>query len=447
MSSPRRLAMDSLEKIIFQTAYSNLVIHQTIKANEMEPRDKAFYTRMVYGVLENKYRLDHILAAASTRKLHKLPNKILIILEMALYQLLYMDGVAEFAAVDESVKMARKIDPGSAGYVNGLLRNYLRNPAQPKPYASEKHRISVEYSVSQSMVQALCDDYGMEEVERMLQAMRSRRDLHLRVNTLKTSASDLAVHLEKDGLHPITMEPFTSVLAVKNFSDIDQNEAFQNGLFSIEDASSVLAVQALAPRREQSVRDVCACPGGKTTCMAEMMKNAGHIDACDLSESKLPLIDSACKRLGITIVRTKVYDATQVETESVGSYDKVLVDAPCSGTGVLGKKPEIGYKEMEQIDRFPELQFQILCSASEYLNDLGEMVYSTCSLLKRENEEVVRRFLETMPDFELVAFETEAGRCESGILPLLPSRTDMDGFFISKLRRKPVAHLVQDANG
>ena len=295
------------------------------------------------------------------------------------------------------------------------------------PYRGYFYQNFIPAVFSQKAVEYLCtsfDQYGMDEATRMLCAMEERPTLFVRVNTLKTTLSELQSKMSEDGVDtaPVSGEPLA--LSVQGLKRIEENTAYRAGLFTVQDTSSMLAARALGAQKGESVLDLCACPGGKTTFIAERMGNEGYVQAQDISAGKLKLVDKACGRLGITIVKTREWDATVLDETMVGRFDRVLIDAPCSGLGIIRKKPELRYKEMRQMDSLYETQRAILRNAAQYIRKNGILVYSTCTINRKENEEQVRAFLKNR-EFELLEEQL-----------LLFREGESDGFYIAKMRKR-----------
>ena len=425
MENPRMKSYRILYRVLYEGGYSNIVINQEFRGSELSNRDRGFITELVYGVLEKKYFLEYIIQRFSRRPLSKLSKEVRLILMMGLYQIRFMNSVTDFATVDEAVKLCKKLFPRGGGFVNGVLRNVLRDEgAFEIGDLSGVKLLSVRHNVSQDIAKLLIDQYGMDEATRMLYAMEERPTLFVRVNTLKTTLSELQSKMSEDGVDtvPVSGEPLA--LSVQGLKRIEENTAYRAGLFTVQDTSSMLAARALGAQKGESVLDLCACPGGKTTFIAERMGNEGYVQAQDISAGKLKLVDKACGRLGITIVKTREWDATVLDETMVGRFDRVLIDAPCSGLGIIRKKPELRYKEMRQMDSLYETQWAILRNAAQYIRKNGILVYSTCTINRKENEEQVRAFLKN-PEFELLEEQL-----------LLFREGESDGFYIAKMRKR-----------
>ena len=426
MDINRKVSFLILKNVEEHKAYSNISTNSSIARNK--PTNPAFVRELVYGVLRNKIYLDFIISGFVKTPIDKINTNDVTIIRMGLYQLLFMDSVPEYAAVNESVILAKQYSKGRDGFINGVLRQYLRDKdyvTLPDRAEDEVLYLSTKYSYLKWIVEMLIEDYGVERAESLLAAGNIRPVLSIRANELRTNREDLKTRLEDKGFTITDSERFDNMLFIKGYGLLDDS-MYKSGLFSIQDEAAYMAVKALDPMPGEYVVDVCAAPGGKTMAIAEEMENLGEIKAIDYYKKKLILIEEAAKRLGITIVETWSWDATRSDPDLLEKADRVLVDVPCSGIGTVRKKPEIKYKEWdEEFESLPEKQLDILVSSSRYVKRGGILVYSTCTLLERENEEVVRKFLRFDKDFEKVE-----------IIKLTPDEDGTDGFFICKMKRK-----------
>lgn len=415
-------------------AYSNLLLDKGISG--LSIRDKAFASRLFYGVLERKLTLEYIISKYSSRPLAKLDGSVVNILKMGLYQLLYMDSVPDSAAVNESVALAGKCGKKSAsGFINAVLRNFIRNGKQIEFPEDAIENLSVKYSCCSELVKLLCDDYSYERAENFLKNSLTPHKLYIRVNTLKTTAEKLIDDLEKTGINSEICADLPDCISVKDLGGIDQFELFKQGMFHVQDLSSQMCCRALSPRPGETVIDICAAPGGKSFTLAEIMENKGRIISGDIREKRVELIRKGAEKLGISIIEAVCNDAGKFN-ESFPKADKIICDVPCSGFGVIRSKPEIKYNGIERAKELPEVQYNILSSASSYLKDGGELVYSTCTLHKAENDDIIDRFLNEHHDFEPanVIVRGEDIR-EQYKFTVFPDEFDCEGFFISKIRK------------
>ena len=434
MADPRYVAVKLLDKTLSSGSYSNLQLDAGLKNSDLSPQDKRFCTALYYGVIERKITLDHILSGLSSRPLSKLDSIIITILRCGIYQILYMENVPDNAAVNESVKLAKKFGKTSAsGMVNAVLRNFIRSGKDVKLPECENKALSVKYSAPESLVESLISDYGTELAENLLSDSFGQPPVYIRLNSIEYSGNDdFITKMMKGGtLTDPKILPYCRIAE----GDPTGTPAFTMGLFHVQDLASQLCCEALAPAENDTVLDLCAAPGGKTFTMAEMMNGKGRIYAFDLHEKRVGLIRSGAETLGLDNITARQGDATVFDTD-MPKAEKILCDVPCSGIGVIRKKPEIKYKDISEFKRLPEIQYKIAENALNYLADGGEMVYSTCTLRKAENEEVVKRLLESHPEIELAELPQPLGSVFSGgMASIFPKYFGSDGFFIAKLRK------------
>ncbi len=431
-STPRALALSLLLRCEHDRLFSNLVLDTALKRNPLSDADRGFLTALFYGVLERRLTLDHLISCLSDRAPEDLDDEVRVLLRLGLYQLCYMDRVPAHAALYETVELAPK---KSRGFVNALLRRYTRE-ADTLPFPSkETDRISylsVTYSYPAPLCERLLAVFGEERTERLLAVLDRTPPLTLRVNTLHTSREALIERLIAFGAEvlPSAHAPHAIRLAGGNPTALP---GFADGDFFVQDEASQLCVQAIDARPGMTVLDICACPGSKTFGMALNMQNMGKLFAYDLHENKLSLIQKGAERLGITCISTAARDGRVFDPALERQADRVLCDVPCSGFGVLAKKPEIRYKDLSELAPLPDIQLAILENASRYVAPGGVLLYSTCTILPEENEHNVTRFLSTHPEFSLVSFEVGDLSAPSGMLTLTPDEHGTDGFFMAKL--------------
>ena len=422
----RRAAFESLKAFSKHGKYTNLEVAASLSRYSFSDEDKRLYTALVYGVAERIPTLDHIIRDLSSRELCKIDPDALTCLRLGLYQLVYMDRIPDHAAVSETVSL---VPQRSRGFVNALLREFLRRGKEivlPPEDDVEDH-FSVKYSCPVGMCAFLISKLGKDVAEKVLASSVSKRDVTLRVNTLVCSPEELIAEIFPEGkINPVVC----GMIDVPSLSGADMTD----GRWFVQDASSRLAVSALAPEPGETVVDTCAAPGGKSFSAAIDMKNEGRVISFDLHENKIDLIKKGAERLGISIISASAHDAASPVEELKGLSDRVLCDAPCSGLGVMSKKPDIKYKDVSEIDRLPEVQYRILCGAAEYVRPGGTLVYSTCTVNPDENEAVVGRFLDGRPEFSLTPFSA-GGLSSDGMLTLFPHEYNTDGFFIAKMTR------------
>ncbi len=442
MPDPRQIAFQVLVKIENDGAYSNLALNQAIRVHKLGGVDSAFVSALVYGVLERQITLDYIIRQYSKIPLRKIETKTKIILRMGLYQLLYMDKVPDSAAVNESVNLAKRQRlHQSAGFINGILRSVTRADQPYKlPDKSDKVRYySVKYSVPASLVQLWTASYGEANAEQLMRSLSGRPKLFVRVNTLKTDKAALKAALEKEGVVCKDVPALPNALSLSHTGAVENLSAYRHGLFHVQDLSSQLCVHFLNPKPRDVMLDICSAPGGKAFTAAQYMQNRGKLCACDLYDHKLKLIADGARRLGIGIILTSKRDGAS--GPALPLADKILCDVPCSGLGILSRKPEIRAKEDLIPEELPELQYKILCRSAQYLAHGGTLVYSTCTLNPAENGDNVRRFLEEHPDFRGVPLELPEGITRAVSendyeLTLMPHTAGTDGFYTAALCRR-----------
>lgn len=401
-----------------------------------DPRDRALAARIVYGVLQNEMYLDYALGRFA-KDLGRLPPTARDILRLSAYQLLFLDRVPARAAVYEGVELARRHVPHAAGAVNAILRALSQSGQVRVEAATPEEALAIRTSHPLWLVRELAGEYGPEVCERILAADNAIPPVTAQTNLLKTTPEALAARLRESGVRAEPLPWMPDALDLAGTGALEELDAFREGLFYVQDPAARLAVTALGVEPGDTVVDVCAAPGGKSFAAAIRMEDRGRIFAFDIHEKKLALIERGAARLGIGILTLRAGDARRVRPELVRRADAVLCDVPCSGFGVIRKKPEIRRKRPEEIARLPEIQLAILRASAEYVRDGGRLVYSTCTILRRENEEVAAAFLRERPDFELMPFTLPGpfGAC-GGMKTILQSDADTDGFFICVLRKK-----------
>lgn len=415
-----------------QNAYSNLVLDQTLEESNLIPQDKKFASCLFYGVIERRLTLDYIVQYYSTKPIKKLNNEILQILRMGLYQLLYMSSVPESAAVNESVKLTRQIKMQSAGgFVNAVLRNFIRNGKKISFPENDLKRLSIEYSCPEWLIDKWNKEYGKSALKSILEStVNEQNEFSLRVNTTLISTEELLKILSEEGITAEQDALMKNCVHVINAGSPEKWKAYEKGYFHVQDISSQLCCQAVNPKNGETVLDLCAAPGGKTFTMAELMENQGNIYAFDLHQKRVDLINSGAERLKLTCITAKTGNAKEFNSE-IPLADRILCDVPCAGLGVIGKKPEIKYKNPKELEKLPEIQYAILENAAKYLKPGGELVYSTCSLSLDENDKVIDRFLSEHKNFEGCNVLDK----DTYKLTVFPDDYHGDGFFISKVRR------------
>ena len=436
MGNARKAALTALEKCRRGGAWSDAVLGSAMDAEGLDARDRALAAALCYGVLQNRLLLDEKIWEVSTQKLGKIEPKVLDILRISSFQLMFLTKIPASAAVNEGVKLCRSLGYArAAGYANAVLRRIAEHPAPPEIEGTEEVRLSVRYSHPLWLVEYLTARLGAAEAERFLRGNNLPPPVTLQVNTLKTTAEALEALLREDGVEAAPHPFLPDCLTARNPGDLTRAAAFRDGFFYVQDAAAKFAVMAAEPRAGQKIFDVCAAPGGKSFASSILSGGQAEITACDLHAKKLKRIRDGAARLGLDIT-TCAADARENRAEWNDAFDLVIADVPCSGLGVIRKKPDIRYKDPAEFDALPEIQGDILDNVSRYVRPGGTLLYSTCTVRAEENEAVVRRFLDGHGGFVPVEFSGPWGESSAGgMLQLWPQRHGTDGFFIAKLRR------------
>ncbi len=441
-ANPRRAAVELLSRIDTEGTYSNLGIQEALGAARYTAADRRLLTRLVYGVLENRLYIDALLRSVSKTPPEKMKPWVRNALRIGVYQLFWMERVPSSAAVNESVKLVKLRYDKLSPFANGVLRTLQRQgPALEEARGEEAHSLSLRYSHPLWLVERWLDRFGAEQTVRILEADNRPAGLTLRVNPLKTAAEDLRALLAGQGVRTEPSPYLGEALQVSDLGDRELPElpAFKEGLFSIQDVSSMLVGRAAAPRPGDRILDLCAAPGGKTTHLAELMGDRGTVVARDIHPHKVRLIEEAALRLGLKSIEAGQGDAARPEAAWKEAFDHVLLDAPCSGTGIIRKKPEIRYnRTAADVESLAALQFTLLQQAGSCVKNHGQLIYSTCTMEYEENEGVVRRFLAENPDFRLVDVNSripEALRSPAPHISIFPGDNGLDGFFIAVMRK------------
>lgn len=418
MASGRKLAVKALLKINTDFAYSNLTLNSVFKESDASSFEKALATALVYGVLDRKITLDYVLSKFLKTPLKKVAPFTKEVLRTALYQIMFMDKIPDSAAVDEAVKLVKTSkESRNSGFVNAVLRNVLR-AENLLPNGDSLEDLSIIYSCPTAIIESFINDYGIENTKKLLGESLKPAEITVRVNTVKT---DVQTFSESIGVETQTTD-MNGGLILKSGIDVSQNALYKDGLFYVQDLASQKTVSLLNPIPDARVLDMCAAPGGKSFTMALLMQNKGEIVSCDLYEKRVELIEKSAKRLGLDIINPKVSDAT-VYDESLGEFDYILCDVPCSGLGVIRRKPDIKYKDFAEFDSLCEIQAKILQNAVKYLKKGGKILYSTCTLRKKENDDIVNNFLGNNKDFVCEYSHT-----------FMPHTDGTDGFYCALLK-------------
>ena len=446
MDKVRELALKTIYKVDKEKGYSNIVLNDNIRQNKqrlgLTNIDIGFISELVYGTVSNKITLDAIIEMHSKIKLKKISDWILNILRMGIYQIIFLDKVPKSAAVNESVALAKKYGHArSSGFVNAILRKVdVKDLEDLKKINDDLERLSKVYSMPNWIIEELLNEQSLEEVEGILIASSIKPEIAIRVNLLKTNKEELKKLLEKRGIE-VKDGLISEFLIVNKMKNIEELEEFKKGYFTIQDEAAGLIAKILNPNTSDFVLDACSAPGGKTTFLAEIMGDKGKIIATDLHEHRVNLVSNTCVRLGINNIKTDVMDCSIFNPNYSGKFDKILLDVPCLGLGVLKRKPDIKWqKSKEDILKISKLQLEILNNVSKYLKIGGTLVYSTCSILKSENDCIIESFLQNNQNFveekiEIKEDEYFRKYCEKGRLSVKQNEFS-DGFFAVKLKRK-----------
>ena len=425
--SPRAAALTVLEKCRRNGAWSDAVLDSVISAAGLRERDAALCTKLCTGVLQNTELCDYYIDCYSSTKSNKLEPKLRDILRISVYQLVFLDRIPPHAAVSEGVELAKRHNPKTSGLANAILRRIAENRDKlPEiPGAGTAQYLAIRYSHPLWLCEALISERGYDFTRAFLEVNNIEPEITAQVNTLKTTSTELADTLCDEGIE-VRINPNLTSLELKSPGDLKRLASFQNGLFYVQDNAARQAVAFADPKPGIRVLDACAAPGGKSFAAAIAMKNSGEIVACDIHENKLARISAGARRLGIDIITTRVMDARQPDESCFNSFDIVIADVPCSGIGVIRKKPDIRKKTFEDMNRLPEVQLDILLALAKTVKPAGAILYSTCTVFHRENEDIVKKFLAENADFEL----------EGEMQMLFPHINDTDGFFYCILRKK-----------
>lgn len=452
MITAREVALRVLYEVDVKGAYANIALDRALERYKLGKLDRSFVTELVYGVLRRQNTLDWYLNHFTRHPVDSQDPWLKNILRLGAYQILYMKRVPEAAACHQAVELAKKYGrPGSAGFINGVLRNLIRKAGRVLLPSLEEDlvaHISLSYSHPEWLVRRWLKTYGLEETIALCEANNRPAPHTVRTNTLKIDRTSLMERLCREGLvvEPTSLAP-EGIVVVANAPSLKDFPPFEEGLFLVQDEGSILVGHALSPRPGARVLDAAAAPGGKTTHLAQLMGDEGEIIALDIHPHKLRLIEENCRRLGISSVRTVLGDARLISQQGVNWADYVLLDAPCSGLGVLRRRPDARWRKKEEhIYEMAALQREMLDGVAPCIRPGGVLVYSTCTIAEEENLAQVKSFLSRNPDFfleDLTPYLPEGLRKEKslscGYLQLLPHKHGTDGFFLARLRKKDMA--------
>lgn len=434
MTNTRAIVFKLLKKIENDKAYSNIVLDKVLNESSMTAQEKRFVSALFYGVIERKITLDAVINSLSKIKSTKLDIDVLIILRMGIYQLLYMDSVPDSASVNESVKLAKKCkNPALSGFVNGVLRSFIRNDKKLPESKNDVENLSVLYSCPAWLIKKWDKEYGRDVTISMLKSSIGKAPVTVRFNNLRMNDADIINVLESDNFS-VAKTHIEGCYKISGGVAVENSKAYKLGLIFVQDISSQLCSLSLDAQENETILDLCASPGGKTFTTAIKMNNQGKVYSFDLHENRVKLISDGANRLGLKNVIASQNDAC-VYNEKIPMADRILCDVPCSGLGVIRRKPEIKYKNPEDFQDLPEIQYKILETSAKYLKSGGVLIYSTCTLSKAENEEVVEKFLKEHPEFTGVSVNKNYKELQGDFATILPEYFNSDGFFIAKFKR------------
>ena len=432
MKSARQTAYEILLKIEKEGAFSNLATDSALASSSLPQKDRALVSAIIYGTVERKLTVDYQLERHLTKPLGKLKKNVHTLLRMGAYQILFLDRIPNPAAVNETVKAAHDNNMGyAAGMINAVLRKIAASGLiLPDENDDKLKYLSVKYSCPISLISMWIKAYGEENTRELLKFSLESSPVTLRVNTLKITPEELISALESENTQSVRVPESKNALYITGLGkNIERLSSYEKGYFHVQDLASQYCAEALGAEKGDRVIDICAAPGGKSFTIAENMQNDGDILACDIYPSRTKLIDDGAKRLGITCITTCVADGGKYYP-NVKKADRVLCDVPCSGLGVIRHKPEIKYKPLDDFKGLPEIQYGILSNAAAYVKNGGRLVYSTCTLNKKENDKVCDRFLAEHPEFKSIR-PLDIDAFGDRYYTLMPHRNNCDGFFIA----------------
>lgn len=435
----RKLAVKILNRVLNEGAYSNIILSKELNEAELNDKDKALLTEIVYGVLRRRKTLD-IIIANFVKDIKIMDKSTLNILRVAIYQMNFLDKIPTYAACNEAVEEAKEISEDDSKLVNGILRSFTKNPDDINVPGNKIDEYAYKFSFEPWMIRLLIKQYGENTAKKIMSGLNTVPKVSIRVNELNSDYDEVYDKLEEMEYEISEGTICPEAINIKGGKSIESNPLFKEGKITVQDESAMLVAPLLDLEEGMTVIDLCSAPGGKTTHMAEILGNTGKVLAFDLHESKLGLIKENCDRLGITNVTACAQDATKLNAELVASIDRVLIDVPCSGLGIIRKKPEIKWnKKRNDLREIIPVQREIMNNAWQYLKQGGVMIYSTCTLNKEENEENIEWFVNTHKDCEIkrifVGKQDNLVYSREGLLTVMPNE-NMDGFFIAKLEKR-----------
>ena len=429
MKNTREKALQIINDVLYKGTFLEESL-EILKNSKIDERDYAFIKEITTGVIRNKTYLDYVIKENSRVKFNRIHKLILSILEMAVYQMYFLDKVPDYSIVDESVNLAKIYgNKGSISFTNGILRSISKKDKVQVKIKDSIDNLSTFYSHPRFYTEYFYTNYGEDFTKKLLKANNEKAPFTIRVNSLKTNKEDLVNKLSELG-YRVLETSFENALNIENPNGIIDTDLFKEGYFYVQDLGSILVSSFLNPRKDSKVLDLCAAPGGKTTHLSAIMENTGEIVACDKSKGKVKIIKENAKRLGCKNISPIINDARVLNEEFIEDFDYVLVDAPCSGIGLYRKKTDIKWnKNIEDIKELSKIQLEILENAKEYLKINGFLLYSTCSLSKLENEDVIQNFINKNKNFKIIKLR------DKEILKLFPSVDGSDGFSMCLLEK------------
>lgn len=442
MKSARQIVLNLLVQMSKTAGYSNIMLDKKLDESNLSRQDKSFATALFYGVIERRITLDAVIAEHSNINIRKVSPDVLEILRMGIYQLLYMDSVPDSAAVNESVKLAKYIrKPKVKGYVNAVLRGFIRTSKKLPTGDNAVASLSIEYSCPEWLVEKWRSEYGEDNLHRILESSIIVPPMAIRVNTTKISTQELLTQFNAAGIKATISPLAPDSIIIKGTGGIQESDLYRRGFFHVQDISAQLCCHALEPKPGETALDLCSAPGGKAFTIAQLMNNEGNVMAYDLHRNRTRLIEQGAKRLGIDIIKVSQGDA-KVFDDGIPLADKVICDVPCSGLGIVRRKPEIKYKNHDDFAKLPQIQLDILCNAAKYVKVGGVLLYTTCTLSRAENDNVVDDFYiqhnksfnrAKLPEL-LINSDGETSH-DGSVKTLFPDINGGDGFFIAAFRR------------
>ncbi len=422
-ANARRVAVNVLQKVNNENAYSNIALNSVLNESALSSADKAFVTALFYGVLDRKITLDYVLDSLTKTPFKKVDSFTANVLRVGLYQIMYMDRVPNSAAVDEAVKIIKKSKVSrNAGFVNAVLRAAIRSD-KLLPEGDGIDDISVRYSCPKWILEEFIRDYGIDASKQILAEFLKPSPIYINVNTTKITVDGLIERFSDEDIQ-CEKTDIDAALKISGNINIDGSKAYKQGLFYVQDISSQTAVNILNPKQNERLLDMCAAPGGKSFASAILMQNKGELISTDIYEKRVGLIKKGAEKLGLNIIKPIVANATEYDG-TFGKFDAVLCDVPCSGLGIIMRKPDIKYKEVSSFVELEQIQLSILKNAVNYLKDGGRILYSTCTIRRAENEEIVNRFLKENSEYRVEYMHT-----------FLPHIDSTDGFFVALIKKR-----------